>query len=279
MVEDVSCVRCRMPEDTLHVLRDCQWVKTIWEGNYSWWKKPEATSFREWLAWIIESTLNNCHEEFSMIVWMIWKARNEYIFEDTHMSPDFCCIKAKDLLVEYQKACAHASRSSQREQSRWNPPPFGELKLNFDAAVNTELGKVGLGIIARDSGGNVVLTKSKTLVHDWAPGLCEARAALEAITTAKEEGWSKVIVEGDAQVIIRALQQVSKRKGQVQLFIDDAIALYSCFDSISFMFCFRECNYAAHRLAKWAVNQFCDEVWHDGGPIWISDVIVSDNSN
>lgn len=45
-----------------------------------------------------------------------------------------------------------------------------------------------------------------------------------------------------------------------------------------FRFCFREANNAAHRLARWAASSICLEVWLDGGPSWISDIVLSDFS-
>ncbi|KAL2933318.1 hypothetical protein RDABS01_016437 [Bienertia sinuspersici] len=60
--EDKECMRCGQPESTLHFLRDCSWVKEIWEGHRSSWVKPEIPTFREWLCWIMES-----HNAFAIL--------------------------------------------------------------------------------------------------------------------------------------------------------------------------------------------------------------------
>ena len=54
---------------------------------------------------------------------------------------------------------------------------------------------------------------------------------------------------------------------------EDVKHLKAGFDSLNLFFAF------AHRLAKWATSSYCDEVWLDGGHIWISDLIVSDSQN
>lgn len=33
----------------------------------------------------------------------------------------------------------------------WQPPPPGKIKFNWDAAVNKKLGRLRIGIVARDS--------------------------------------------------------------------------------------------------------------------------------
>ncbi|KAL2937746.1 1-deoxy-D-xylulose-5-phosphate synthase [Bienertia sinuspersici] len=71
---------------------------------------------------------------------------------------------------------------------------------------------------------------------------------------------NKVIIEGDAQVVIHALQLKERRNGHVQLLVDDAHSLYNLFEDFSFNFCFRDCNQVAHRLAKWAACSFTEEV-------------------
>ncbi|KAL2921592.1 Polyribonucleotide nucleotidyltransferase [Bienertia sinuspersici] len=132
------------------------------------------------------------------------------------------------------------------------------------------------GIIRRDKEGKVVYVRDKYLADDWTPELAEARAALEVVTAAKEEGWSMVTIEGDAQVIVQALQYKLTRRSQVQICVEDILAFRPCFDNITFSFCFRECNSAAHRLVKWEISQYCDEVWHDGCQMWISDIVIFD---
>ncbi|KAL2932048.1 14.7 kDa ribonuclease H-like protein [Bienertia sinuspersici] len=164
-----------------------------------------------------------------------------------------------------------------RDCSKWAPPTPNEIKINFDAAVNNEGGKVGIGVIAWDSEGKLLVAKAKTLLHNWSPELCEVRAILEAIYMAKDKGYINIILEGDAQVIIRALQKQILRSGHTQLVVEDICACRTSFSKVSFNFCYRECNLAALRLAKWAVHQYCEEVWYGEGPEWFYDIIVADS--
>ncbi|XP_021839114.2 uncharacterized protein [Spinacia oleracea] len=207
----------------------------------------------------------------------MWKTRNDLLFQNICLSPDVCCTKATDMLQEYHKVWISPSTSpSARTNAKWEPPNQGVLKVNFDAAINLDYGRVGIGIVTRDMQGKVVFASSKTLLQRWGPEMGEAAAALVAIKVAKEQGWKDIVLEGDACTIIRALKGSQQRGSHVQLMVEDARSIMPSFDSISFSFCFRECDEVAHRLAKQAVSNFSDEVWLDGGPLWISDVLVFD---
>ncbi|KAL2902412.1 Uncharacterized protein RDABS01_027494 [Bienertia sinuspersici] len=177
-----------------------------------------------------------------MILWSIWNARNKLVFEDELTEPEVCVNKAVDILQEYRNAVLEPRRSTLRYASKWCPPCTDEIKVNFDAAVDETLGGIGVGLVARNSEGEVVLAKAVHLPYRWTTEVGEARAALEAIKVAKECEWDRVVIEGDAQVIINALQRGTMRSSHAQIWTDDALALSSAFTSLSFNVCFRDCK-------------------------------------
>lgn len=131
-------------------------------------------------------------------------------------------------------------------------------------------------MIARDSKGKMMVAKARTFIQHLDSELAEVRAAVCAMQLAVEYRYKKVSFEGDALLIIKALQGASRRSGYVQLLVEDALAIASNFDQFRFEFCYRECNEVAHRLAKWAVSSFCDEVWLSESSSWLSDVLILD---
>ncbi|KNA21863.1 hypothetical protein SOVF_039330 [Spinacia oleracea] len=155
----------------------------------------------------------------------MWKTRNDLLFQNICLSPDVCCTKATDMLQEYHKVWISPSTSpSARTNAKWEPPNQGVLKVNFDAAINLDYGRVGIGIVTRDMQGKVVFASSKTLLQRWGPEMGEAAAALVAIKVAKEQGWKDIVLEGDACTIIRALKGSQQRGSHVQLMVEDARA-------------------------------------------------------
>lgn len=138
---------------------------------------------------------------------MIWGARNDLVFEKVFIAPELCFKRATDILTEYRKAVASDQcTTARRPKASWSPPAHGFIKLNVDAATKPQEDRIGLGVVARDKEGTVFLSASKT---DW-PFISVERAELEAfqwaVDLAIDSGWQNVIVEGDAQTIVRALQ-------------------------------------------------------------------------
>lgn len=43
---------------------------------------------------------------------------------------------------------------------KWTKPQNGRIKLNFDATVQNDTGKMGFGFILRDDNGNFIAAKS-----------------------------------------------------------------------------------------------------------------------
>ena len=84
----------------------------------------------------------------------------------------------------------------------WKPPPYGWVKLNFDLAVREE--KTSLAIVGRDDKGDLMFAWAKQ-IEPGSPLMGEAKATLCAIKRAIENGFSKIIVEGDAWNVIDPL--------------------------------------------------------------------------
>jgi hypothetical protein len=48
--------------------------------------------------------------------------------------------------------------AEQERKSKWEPPPAGWIKFNVDGSFVQQSGEAGVGVIARDSKGDVLLT-------------------------------------------------------------------------------------------------------------------------
>lgn len=115
------------------------------------------------------------------------------------------------------------------------------------------------------------------------PFITVERAELEAFKIAidfiLEHHCSNVIIEGDTQTVVDALCGRTVRGLHSQVLVNNIRELASSCFGISFRFCFREANGVAQRLARRDLSGFSANVWFDGGPIWISDLVLSDLSD
>lgn len=124
--------------------------------------------------------------------------------------------------------------------------------------------------------GTVLLSAARTV---W-PVVAVERAEIQGFSWAadivNEKNWSNVMVEGDAQVVVRALQGSISRNLHNQVLIDNVRFQMSKIADHSFSFCFREANNVAHKLAKWATANVCSRVWLNEYPSWISKFVIAD---
>ena len=82
----------------------------------------------------------------------------------------------------------------------------------------------------------------------------EALAAAKALSFGTEIGISKVVLEGDSLTIIKALSNDQRSLSSFGPLIDDAKFSSVNFDQLCYSHVKRECNFAAHSLAKFASN-------------------------
>ena len=96
--------------------------------------------------------------------------------------------------------------SPQQSRPKWEPPPLSLLKINFDGAVFRETEEAGLGVVVRDSHGQVLASLAEKIKLPSSSNEVEALAAIQAITLAMDLNLPSFIVEGDSEVVISALR-------------------------------------------------------------------------
>ncbi|CAB4262870.1 unnamed protein product [Prunus armeniaca] len=95
----------------------------------------------------------------------------------------------------------------------------------------------GLGVVIRDGMGDLLLAASKGLHGMFFPKATEIYVAILGLKIASQMEHHYVILEMDAK---------------------------------------EECNQVAHLLAKQALLSQEFQFWLEGGPLWLSDVLVND---
>lgn len=105
------------------------------------------------------------------VMWYIWKAKNNYIFQYHPINP--YCIKRKAissiLSMEITPIYAGLGCFDGAPTDWWLPPPPGWTKLNFDGAFNNFSQQARIGGVIRDSYGNKISTYSGEIRADQLP--------------------------------------------------------------------------------------------------------------
>lgn len=221
----------------------------------------------------------------AVICWAIWSDRNKIAHEESippvnRRSQWIMEYMASFVEANSRKVAMHAgsSRRSSSETNRiWIPPPFGFLKINVDAWIDS-LPATGIGLICRRSDGSIFESSSNYLdISIDAPGV-ELRAILEGVKKAISLGCRKVIMESDYQMAINFLTRKSKVWSSVEGLVEEIWALVPHFTEIQFQYTHRDGNKAADRIAKRAKLVKSSESWDDIFPDWLCILVENDLS-
>ena len=149
-----------------------------------------------------------------MILWIVWYRRNLVRVKDEDYPVSKVVPNALQALEDFRRANQAAvtqSATSSSPQVRCSPPPPNYLKVNFDGATFKEIGKAGIGVVIRDSQGQVLASLSKQVDLPFSSDMVEAQAAARAMAFTEEIGCPPFILEGDSEAVIKTLNSEEER--------------------------------------------------------------------
>ena len=123
---------------------------------------------------------------------MLWKARNERLWNQESKGPWLIKLEAEAWIEAFWEA-NRRQRMPQQQQLhhstyKWVKPPPNFYKVNVDAAYNKQERQAGMGVIIRDSAGQVLACFAMKIEAVQNPSLAEALALKWAITVTHETG-------------------------------------------------------------------------------------------
>ncbi|XP_059429145.1 uncharacterized protein LOC132162954 [Corylus avellana] len=137
---------------------------------------------------------------------------------------------------------------------RWKKPPFGVVKFNWDAAVDKERERMGIGIIVRDHNGLILAAYVASRQYITDPTTTKALVAWKMVELCVCMEFQNVILEGDSLEVIQALRKEECSWGRCGTLINDTKLLLQNVDQWSFCHVKSTGNVAAYRLAKLAIS-------------------------
>jgi len=192
------------------------------------------------------------------------------VFKGKFKHPNDVFSETTKALEEFTQ-CNNVSRSpdqvAEGAADSWLPPPSSCVKINWDTALNINMGFIGLGCVAWDWMGNFLGAKctfQQTMVE---PKMAKAISAIHAIQLAITEGFSDVVFEGGSLQLIQVINLASPLLNSTGHYVDSIKHMQMVFNSSRIAHCKREANGVAHLLAKEAAIQFVDCTWTETPPM------------
>lgn len=256
---DVSpfCKRCGDElETTEHALRDCGWVRQFWENEALFRPTTMDGSMEEWVGEVMQQSTREQVAMFATSLWYLWFWRNQLQFSGRYTTHAQLALSVEVQRSDFARATQR--RPPREERSRadndgWRPPDGGGYKLNCDATVR-DGGEVAIARVVRDCRGRVVWCFAKRGSAAWDVPTAEAMAVKRGLRLAKEQGWDGLIVETDAQMVVKAVRAPDVSLSYFGNLISDIVCFSGSFNSVSFVWTRRTGNVLAHRLALFGLS-------------------------
>lgn len=204
---DLMCPICfGHCEDMLHVFRDCDFARLVWAVSCL----PHFAIYNQfsdvwdWIIHVKQVMDGDQFEAFVCICWCLWHHRNNVVHNNQKGDAPELVLFAGNYLQRYKEVQHHNSAPRPPESvSCWTPPTGATVTVNVDASILKHQGAAGIGVVARDSSGNVLAWRQRKVDFIQCPEMAETLALVEGVELAVSAGWREVLVESDCQAIIR----------------------------------------------------------------------------
>ncbi|XP_062014492.1 uncharacterized protein LOC133731031 [Rosa rugosa] len=209
-----------------------------------------SLNFKEWMLERALSLTPDIFVKLLMIIWAIWKNRNNSLWNDTQQSAQDILLSSFTWLDEFQKARTTNQLSHVKQQrQRWKPAENGAFKLNVDPAFLSDQTKGGIGGVLRNSSGQFVAAFAIPIAHTASPKQCELYAICAGLDLLASLHIQNAVVESDCtEAIVEALCPDHSLLANGGL-MDDIKRAARTISSVQIQYAPRSCNMVAHRLA------------------------------
>jgi hypothetical protein len=220
-------------------------------------------------------------EELQLIVItarLIWLRRNEVVFGGDFWSPSDVVRRAKEQFEAANSAdqarCDALFQPTVSLEVRWKAPSMGAVKANWDAAVDRGGGKIGIGVVVRDSLGKFVAALAYGLPSIMDLTRAEAYGVWKLAEFCSSEGYRTIEVEGDALEIMQALRANSICRSSYGHLVEGTKQLLNMADKWEAKHVRRSGNTAAHLLAQFALSCNVQQSWYLECPLCVQETIL-----
>ncbi|XP_059429236.1 uncharacterized protein LOC132163053 [Corylus avellana] len=269
------------PETTFHIMWNCPSARDVWSvGNAKFQKNVYAGP--DFLQ-VVDGMLRKCSgvefQQFVGVARRIWHRRNEFVHGGSFIHPSYVLKQALQLSEDFNNLLMTSQESSTPVCSgmlKWQPPPSGWYKVNWDAGIDRRHGRLGLGALIRDSQGNLVAAKSLSHSGLLDPTSAKALAALMAIKLCKAWGFHNLKMESDAKVLVDAVNSTEVDDSSKGHLVADIKLCLVGLQAWKLVYIPCKINWAAHALASLAMTENLDSEWGYVPPDCIGGILEAD---
>ena len=183
---DVYCPVCGAGYETIsHIFLDCEFAMDFWRKSpfRLCTNEREHVDFGAWCHKALSELNADQSGLLVTLIWGLWTIRNRWVFEKKRASVGISLERLVDNWRRYVTAMEEKkvkNRGRVTGTAEWKTPPRGVLKVNVDASIGRG-GKRGIGVIVRNSRGEIRMAACKRIHAEWEVDTAEAYADCSAL--------------------------------------------------------------------------------------------------
>ena len=142
---------------------------------------------------------------FSMATWAIWNRRNNLRLRKSTLLSELL-PQSKERLREFKLYNSSSITPVGWPPTSWQAPDCNSYKVNFDGALFIAKNSAGLGVVIHNEEGQVMVSLSQKTTLPFIAIEVKAMPAWRVLKLSLETGFHQIILEGDSQILILALE-------------------------------------------------------------------------
>lgn len=256
VVNDKWCIMCGKDiETSWHLFFSCDFAMKCWEvarlSDTIESNIRSVESLKDMILSLLSKSTAKIAHTVAILIWGIWKQRNMMLWEGRHDPPEKAVSLVITLQSEWERTCLSTVMTDKSLKcSAWHRPPVNALKVNIDAAFFSDTMSMGIEMVLRDANGTFVAARTLVLPGMVPADVGEAMGFVEALSWVKGMKLENVIVEGDARLVVDAIDSSERNCSSFGDYIELCKSILRSCPSYSIS-CVRRCaNSIAHALAR-----------------------------
>ncbi|KAF7801572.1 putative RNA-directed DNA polymerase [Senna tora] len=201
-----------------------------------------------------------------------WERRNKKKFCNEVVRVGELWSRVERVMDETQVIlCSSESNREHPTSLEWEKPASNFVKINVDAALKKDGGGV-LGGLIRDEHSRCLGVFRNSVGYPNDPTKLEAMAVKQGLELALKVGCNKVIVEGDALLVMEMLNTPCDQASSLNALCRDVLRFCHNFQDVIFNWVPRTCNDVANLICRTDKVVQANVVWTDSVPFFLSEV-------
>jgi hypothetical protein len=195
---------------------------------------------------------------------LIWLHRNSFVFSSDFTPPLHLVMSAKEMVETYKQVNRWIASSAGTQESihkGWHKPPMGWIKMNWDAALDKTVRKMGVGVVARYDCANVLVAMAMVIPYINDSAAAKSLAVWRVVNMCSELGFQHVVFEGDSLLVVLALSTDSPYWSSFEQVIEDTRLQLLNIPFVEVRHICKDANQVTYTLAKTSLKFLLDCVW------------------